>query len=196
MQIRHATPEDAPGCLALYAPFADHTPVSFEHGAPSLEAFRQRIVRVSRTHAFLVAEEAGSISGFAYAGVHRERAAYRWACEVSVYLAADARGRGLGTALYTTLLDLLERQGFRTALAGVSLPNEPSERLHRSLGFEPIGVFRRIGWKAGAWRDVLWLTRALGPESEEAELPPPPGPPVRLDRPIDLSTGGMAQPAG
>lgn len=173
-------------CLAIYAPFADHTPVSFEHGAPSAEAFRQRIVRVNRTHAFLVGEDTHGVAGFAYAGVHRERAAYRWACEVSVYLAERARGRGLGTALYTVLLDLLERQGFRVALAGVSLPNEPSERLHRSLGFETIGVYRRIGWKAGAWRDVLWLARGLGAETDDPELPPPPGSPVRLPSPIEL----------
>ncbi|HET9094513.1 MAG TPA: GNAT family N-acetyltransferase [Solirubrobacteraceae bacterium] len=186
MRIRHATPEDAAGCLEIYAPFADATAVSFEARAPTPEAFAQRIVRVSRTHAFLVAEHDGSVTGFAYAGVHRERDAYRWACEVSVYLAAQARGRGLGRALYGTLLDLLERQGYRVALAGVSLPNEASERLHRSLGFEPVGVYRRIGWKAGAWRDVMWLSRPLGAGGEDDGPPPPPSSPARLSHAIEL----------
>lgn len=186
MRIRHATPEDAAGCLAIYAPFADATPVSFEARAPTLEAFAQRIGRVSRTHAFLVAEEAGSVAGFAYAGVHRERDAYRWACEVSVYVAADARRRGLARALYGTLLELLERQGYRLALAGVSLPNAASERLHRALGFEPVGVYARIGWKAGAWRDVLWLARPLGADSADEQPPPSPGPPARLSQPIEI----------
>src|SRR5579875_2355725 len=113
MLIRHAAPEDARGCLEVYAPFANGTAVSFEHQAPSLDEYAQRITRVSRTHAFLVAEEGSAIAGFAYAGVHRERQAYRWSCEVSVYLGPDYLRRGLGRALYETLFPLLEQQGYR-----------------------------------------------------------------------------------
>ena len=186
MLIRHADPDDAAGCLDVYRPFVDDTAVSFEHEAPSLEEFQQRIRRISRTHAFLVADEGGRIAGFAYAGVHRERMAYRWTCEVSVYLGEDFRGRGLGRALYEALFALLERQGYRMMLAGISVPNPASVALHRSLGFDDIGVYRRIGWKAGDWRDVTWLARQLGPETHEAEPPPPPGPPVRLSEQIKL----------
>ena len=186
MLIRHATPEDAAGCLEIYAPFADDTAISFEHEAPSLAEYTQRIVRVNRTHAFLVAEDAGRIVGFAYAGVHRERMAYRWTCEVSVYLGPTHHGRGIGRALYENLFTLLEQQGYRVLLAGVTVPNPSSVGLHRSLGFEEVGVYRRIGWKAGDWRDVMWLARRLGPETHESELPPPPGPPVRLAEPIAL----------
>ena len=184
MLIRHAEPDDAAGCLAVYAPFANDTAVSFEQEAPSLEDYRQRITRVSGTHAFLVAEDSDDIAGFAYGGVHRERMSYRWTCEVSVYLGDGFRGRGLGRELYGVLFGLLEQQGYRLMLAGITLPNPASVGLHRSLGFEDVGVYKRVGWKAGAWCDVLWLARALGPETHETELPPPPGPPVRLPEPV------------
>lgn len=186
MLIRHAHPDDAAGCLAVYAPFADGTAVSFEHEAPSRDEYAQRIARISRTHAFLLAEDRSRVAGFAYAGVHRERLSYRWTCEVSVYLGEQFRGRGLGRALYEALFPLLEQQGYRVLLAGVSVPNPASVALHRALGFEEVGVYRRIGWKAGDWRDVMWLSRQLGPDTHETELPPPPGPPVRLPRPIEL----------
>lgn len=187
MLIRHAEHSDAAACLAVYAPFVDQTAVSFEDAAPSLQEFAQRIERISRTHAFLVAQDTdGEIAGFAYAGVHRERAAYRWSTEASVYLGERHRGRGLGRALYEPLFALLEEQGYRTVLAGITVPNEASVGLHRSLGFEEVGVYRRIGWKAGAWRDVVWLARQLGPETEDSEPPPSPGPPVRLATPIEL----------
>ncbi len=186
MLIRHADPTDAAGCLAVYAPFADDTAVSFEHAAPTLTEFQQRITRISRTHAFLVAEEHNAVAGFAYAGVHRERLSYRWTCEVSVYLDSDARGRGVGRRLYEVLFPLLEQQGYRMLLAGISLPNPPSVALHRSMGFDEVGVYRRIGWKAGDWRDVMWLAFQLGPDTHETEMPPPPGPPARLTQPVRL----------
>jgi L-amino acid N-acyltransferase YncA len=186
MLIRHAAPEDAAGCLSVYAPFANETAVSFEHEAPSVAEYEQRITRVNRTHAFLVADEGGTVAGFTYAGVHRERMSYRWTCEVSVYLGAAFRGRGLGRALYEALFALLERQGYRMLLAGITMPNPESVGLHKSLGFDEVGVYSRIGWKAGDWRDVMWLARQLGPETHEREMPPPPGPPVRLLQPIEL----------
>ena len=106
--------------------------------------------------------------------------------EVSVYLGPGYRGQGLGRALYEPLFALLEQQGYRTLLAGISLPNPASVSLHRSLGFEEVGVYRRIGWKAGAWRDVIWLARQLGADTFEAATPASPGPPVRLVEPIVL----------
>lgn len=187
MLVRHATADDAAGCLSVYAPFADHTAISFEDRAPTLAEFRQRIERINRTHGFLVAEDSGRIAGFAYGGQHRTRLSYRWAAEVSVYLGEDYRGRGLGRALYEPLFALLEEQGYRTLLAGISVPNPESVGLHRALGFDEVGVYRRIGWKAGAWRDVMWLSRQLGPDTAESEQPPPsPGAPVKLAAPIEL----------
>ena len=186
MLIRHADRDDAAGCLEVYAPFADASAASFEDHAPSLPEFQHRIERITRTHCFLVAADGDRIAGFAYAGVHRERPAYRWSSEVSVYLGERYRGQGLGRALYEPLFALLEQQGYRTLLAGITMPNPASTALHTRLGFEEIGVYRRIGWKAGAWRDVLWMALQLGPDTFEAAAPPSPGPPVRLATPIEL----------
>ncbi|MDE3132812.1 MAG: N-acetyltransferase [Acidobacteriota bacterium] len=186
MLVRHATADDAAGCLEVYLPYADGTAVSFEDRAPSLDELRQRIERIGRTHAFLVADDAGRIAGFAYTGEHRTRAAYRWATEVSVYLGQEYQGRGIRRALYEPLFALVEQQGYRILLAGIALPNPASVGLHRSLGFEEVGTYRRIGWKAGAWRDVIWLARQLGPDTHETDPPASPGPPVRLPQPIEL----------
>jgi L-amino acid N-acyltransferase YncA len=188
MLIRHADPTtDAAGCLDIYGPFAADSPASFEDGAPGLRNYEHRIERINRTHAFLVAEDSdGTIAGFAYAGTHRDRPAYRWTVEASVYLGERYRGRGLGKALYEPLFALIEEQGYRMVLAGITVPNAASEALHRSLGFEEVGVYKRIGWKAGGWRDVIWLARQLGPDTHESETPPSPGAPVRLAQPIEF----------
>jgi L-amino acid N-acyltransferase YncA len=188
MLIRHADPTtDAAGCLDIYGPFAADSPASFEDGTPTLPNYEHRIERINRTHAFLVAEDSdGTIAGFAYAGTHRDRPAYRWTVEASVYLGERYRGRGLGKALYEPLFALIEEQGYRMVLAGITVPNAASEALHRGLGFEEVGVYKRIGWKAGDWRDVIWLARQLGPDTHESETPPSPGAPVRLAQPIEF----------
>lgn len=183
MLIRHAHPErDAAACLAIYAPFVTESPVSFEYEPPSVSEFAERIAHYSETHAFIVAEDDGTVAGFAYACPHRERAAYRWTVETSVYLDADHRGRGVGTSLYEQLLNLLRTQGIRLALGGVTLPNDASIALHRRCGFVQIGVYPSVGWKAGAWHDVAWLACDLRPDADRQPGPPPePGPPARLD---------------
>lgn len=145
---------------------------SFEERAPTVDEFADRIARVSRKHPWLVAECDGDIAGFAYATSHRERPAYRWAAETSIYLHRDHQGQGVGKELYGALIDLLRRQGLHVALAGITLPNEGSVRLHESLGFEQIGVYRRIGFKAGAWRDVGWWQLLLSPQSDGTPAEP------------------------
>jgi phosphinothricin acetyltransferase len=178
--IRHADARrDATACAAIYAPFVAETAVSFEELAPAPEEMATRIERLSASHAFLVAEIDGDVAGFAYAGPHRERAGYRWAADVSVYVHADHRGTGLGRALYDGLFPLLTRQGIRVAVSGITLPNDASMALHRACGFELVGIYRRIGYKAGAWRDVAWLQLDLAP-ADDAGPPPEPGPPARL----------------
>lgn len=180
MQLRHADPtRDAAACLEIYAPFILGGAVSFEERPPSVSQFAQRIARVSERHPWLVALEGGVIAAFAYAAPHRERPAYRWSCETSVYVHAAHRRRGLGRALYEALFELLVRQGMALALAGVTLPNPASVALHESLGFKPVGVYRRIGFKAGAWHDVGWWQRPLAGLGDRE--PPEPGPPARLD---------------
>ncbi len=160
--IRDARTADAEACAVIYAPWVRDTCVSFEEHPPDAAEMRRRIERAQAAHAWLVAEEAGRVVGYAYGGPFKERSAYRFSCEVSVYLGVDERGRGLGRQLYAALLDRMTALGMRMACGGVTLPNDASEALHRSLGFEPVGVYRRIGWKHGAWRDVAWFQLPLG----------------------------------
>jgi phosphinothricin acetyltransferase len=182
MLIRHADPDrDAAACLAIYAPFVTGSPITFEAAPPPVSEFAARIEHYSHTHAFLVAEEDGMVAGFAYASPHRERAAYRWTAETSVYLDPNYHGRGIGTALYEQLLALLRTQGMRLALGGVTLPNDASIALHRRCGFVQIGVFPNVGWKGGAWRDVAWLACDLNSALDHQPGPPPePGAPTQL----------------
>ncbi|MBV9809612.1 MAG: N-acetyltransferase, partial [Solirubrobacterales bacterium] len=129
-------------------------------------------------HPWLVAVEGGEVSGFAYGSLHRERAAYRWATDVTVYVEPAYQRRGIGRSLYTALFELLACQGFYVACAGITLPNAASVGLHESLGFVPLGVYRRIGFKFGAWWDVGWWQLEL--IGAGAEAPAEPQPPARI----------------
>ena len=162
MRIRDAGQTDAEGCAAIYRPYVIDTAITFESEPPSRDELTRRIAEAQRDHAWLVAEEDGSLVGYAYARPYKERAAYRWSCEVSVYVAADRHGAGIGRRLYTALLERLATRGFRTAVAGMTLPNAGSIGLHDAMGFEEIGVFRRIGWKFDRWHDVRWAQREIG----------------------------------
>jgi len=135
-----------------------------------------RIERYGASHAWLAAEREGKVVGYAYATPFNERPAYRWSTSVSVYIAEEAHGEGVGRALYGALFDRLRERGFRMACAGITLPNEASVGLHESLGFELVGVNREIGWKEGAWRDVGWYQLELSPAP--AGTPPEPRPSV------------------
>lgn len=158
--VRAATTGDAAACAAIYRPYVEETAVSFETDAPTADEIASRI---GSAHRWLVAVEPGdAVIGYAYASRHRDRAAYRFACDVSVYVGPASAGRGAGRALYAALLADLEQRGFRMACAGIALPNPASVGLHTALGFRPVGVYERIGWKHGAWHDVLWMQCALG----------------------------------
>jgi len=176
MLIRHADPaRDAAGCAAVYAPYVSDTVISLEASPPTAAEFERRIGQISATHPWLVAEIDHQVAGFAYGSAHRERASYRWATDVSVYVASAHQRNGVGTTLYRELFGLLARQGFRVACAGVTLPNEASVAIHESFGFELVGVYRHIGWKHGAWRDVGWWQADLAPNAIDPpeELEPP-----------------------
>jgi len=168
MLIRPAEDRDAGACAAIYAPYVRDTTITFETEPPTPAEMAARIANLSKTHAWLVLEIDGEVAGYAYGSPYKERAAYRWSCEVSVYLAADRRRAGGGKALYEALFARLAERGFQVAVAGMTQPNEPSVGLHRAMGFEPIGTYRRIGWKHGAWRDVTWMQRDLVPSTGAA----------------------------
>jgi phosphinothricin acetyltransferase len=159
--IRDGQERDARRCAEIYAPYVLETAISFETEPPTAEEMAQRIAAARESHEWLVSEVDGEVIGYAYGGPFMTRAAYRWSTAVSVYLEQGRRRTGAGRALYEALFERLTARGFRNALAGITLPNDASLGLHRALGFEPVGTYRRVGWKFGAWHDVAWLQRPL-----------------------------------
>lgn len=172
--IRAADPErDAAAVAAIYAPYVTDSVASFELSPPDAAYFARKIEALNRTHAFLVCEREGRVAGYAYSDPHRERAAYRWTVEVSVYIDAAFHRQGVGRELYSELLPRVRARGYRVALAGITLPNAGSVGLHEAFGFEPIGVYAGVGWKAGGWRDVGWWQLQLAPQDENDGAAPP-----------------------
>jgi L-amino acid N-acyltransferase YncA len=164
-QLRLAAPQDAAQIASIYGPFCLETAISFETAAPDEATVRERIRTVGERYPWLVAvSETGGVSGYAYASKHRERAAYRWSVDFTVYLAPAAKGRGTGTELYRALVRICRYLGYYRAFAGITLPNEASVRLHEKIGFQPIGIYRRVGFKLGKWHDVGWWSLDLLPE--------------------------------
>jgi len=159
--VRDATVDDGAACAAVYAPYVTDTAITFEDQPPTPAEMAERIARAQKTHAWVVVEDDGRVVGYAYGGPYKERAAYRWACEVSVYLETGRRRSGEGRVLYEALFERLVTRGFRTAVAGMTLPNPASEGLHRAMGFAPVGSHREIGWKHGRWHDVAWVQKVL-----------------------------------
>jgi L-amino acid N-acyltransferase YncA len=166
LTVRDASRLDAAACAAIYAPYVTGTAISFEASPPSEAEMSSRISAALRSHAWLMAEIDGQIIGYAYGGPFASRAAYRWSCEVSVYLEMGRRRTGAGRALYAELLPRLAARGFRVAVAKMTLPNEGSVGLHKAMGFEETGVHRRIGFKNGAWHDVAITQLDLVPGLE------------------------------
>lgn len=172
-RLRLATEEDGRALAGIYAPAVEGSATSFELEPPTRYQMGERVVRLTRRTPWLVAEDGREVLGYAYAGPHRERPAYKWSVDVSAYVAAHAHRTGVGRALYTALFDVLRLQGFRNAYAGVTLPNAASEAFHRAMGFEPVGVYRRVGYKLGRWHDVAWGALALGAHEPEPAPPLP-----------------------
>jgi L-amino acid N-acyltransferase YncA len=161
--IRLATENDAQAMADIYAPIVRDTAISFELAPPDAEAFRRKIRDLLRLAPCLVCEDEGRVIAYAYASRFRERAAYRFTVETTVYVHANARGRGVGRSLYEELFRRLERQGFRRAVAGITLPNPASVRLHEAFGFTKVGAFQSVGFKFGKWHDVGFWERSIMP---------------------------------
>lgn len=166
MNIRFAAEGDAKALLAIYGQYID-TPVTFEYDLPTEEAFAARIRDTVREYPYLVCEAGGRIVGYAYAHRHRERAAYQWNAELSIYLDREYTARGLGKKLYGMLIDILRIQGIRTVYGNITVPNEKSERLHLSMGFQCVGTWHDAGYKNGAWYDVAWFEKPVAARGKD-----------------------------
>lgn len=162
-RIRDATAADAAACAEIYAPYVTDTAITFELDPPSAQQMAERIAAAQSQHAWIVMEDEQGVLGYAYGGTFRTRAAYQRTCEVSVYLRQQGHRRGAGRALYRELLPRLAARGMRTAIACMTLPNDASLGLHRAMGFEDVGVMRRVGHKHGVWHDVAWAQLDLTP---------------------------------
>ena len=184
--IRAATVADAPRIAEIYRPFVEGDTTSFEMVAPDAAEIAARVERTTAVHPWIVhvSENDSKVTGYAYAVPFRTRAAYRWCVESSVYVDPAWSGRGIGRSLMEVLIHLLTDLGLHEVVAGVTLPNPASERLHERLGFEPVGVFPRSGWKDGAWHDVGFWTRSLRQGPPEADPRPWPSHPAAAGGPI------------
>jgi phosphinothricin acetyltransferase len=172
--IRLARGTDAAGIADIYRPYVEDSRVSFEEKAPDASEIARRITgERPGFHPWLVAEENGGILGFSSSSPFRARPAYRWSVETGIYLAADACGGGLGKDLLAVLVNLLERQGYVTAIGAIALPNDPSVRLHEGLGFVHAGTYRGTGFKLGQWIDVGLWQKDLAPRTSEPPEPLP-----------------------
>jgi L-amino acid N-acyltransferase YncA len=176
IMIRRTQEGDGLALARIYASSVIESATSFEAVAPSAEEME---ARAARYQPWLVHVEGGEVLGYAYASPHSDRAAYRWSVDSTVYIDARAHRRGVGRALYTALFTLLRAQGYCAVHAGITLPNAASVGLHEAMGFRPVGVYPKVGWKLAAWRDVGWW---------QLELRPRQGEPPRLRRPDELTT--------
>lgn len=171
LNFRFAEEADAAAIQAIYAPYCESSAVSFETSAPSVDEMGRRIRRTSQQFPWIVGELDRSLLGYAYGSQHSERAAYQWSVDATVYVSPQAQRIGLGRALYTSLFRILALQGYYKAYAGIALPNPASVGLHEAVGFEPVGIYRGVGYKLGRWHDVGWWQISLQPESAEPSPP-------------------------
>lgn len=171
--IRIARAEDAAAVHAIYAPAVTHSAITFETELPGIEAMRQRILTRLQQYPWLVWEENGDVLAYAYATRFRERAAYDWIAETSIYVHADAQRRGIARRLYGLLLDVMRLQGINQAMGVITMPGEVSISLHESMGFTPAGIWRKAGYKAAQWWDVgVWQKELQVPANPPAALHP------------------------
>lgn len=172
-EIRVVRPDDAGQIARIYATYVTETPISFDEAPPTADDIAHKIETILPKYPWLVAEVGGALAGYAYAGLHRDRAAYRWSTDVSVYIELTYHRRGIGSALYRRLFDILRAQNYFNAFAGITLPNAASVGLHESLGFTPIGRYEHVGFKFGRWHDTGWWQLVLRPHEDEPAEPIP-----------------------
>ena len=170
LQIRTATPEDAARLVAIYAPYVEQTPITFEYVVPSVEEFAERIRHTLTRYPYLVAEQDGEPVGYAYASAFKGRAAYDWSVETSIYVSKDLRSSGVGSLLYKKLEEYLTAQHVCNVCACITYPNPPSIAFHEKHGYETVAHFHASGYKQDKWHDMIWMEKTLCPHT----IPPKP----------------------
>ena len=167
--IRTANPGDADKLLAIYAPYVEKTAITFEYKVPSVAEFSSRISAVLRNYPYLLLEMQNRVLGYAYANAFKERAAYDWAVETTIYLHWNARGKGYGRMLYSALEEELRCRGFLNAYACIASAPQPdpfltyaSRDFHTAMGYTLCGTFHQCGYKFCRWYDMIWLGKSLG----------------------------------
>ena len=170
MNIRTVTPADASQLLRIYAPYVENTSITFEYEVPSVEDFTGRICHTLEKYPYLAAEEGNVILGYAYASAFKERAAYNWSVETSIYVKSGMGHRGIGTALYQALEKVLAMQNICNLCACIAYPNPASISFHEGFGYKTVAHFHASGFKQNEWRDMIWMEKELCPHT----IPPRP----------------------
>lgn len=178
--IRPATPDDAAALLRVYGPYVEKTAITFEYEVPTLEEFRRRIETTLVQYPYLIAQQAGEVVGYAYAGPFHTRAAYAWAVETSIYVRMDSKRQGIGGELHQALESVLKAQGYRNMNACIAVPEVEDEYLtrnsiqfHRHLGYNWVGAFPQSAYKFGRWYGTSWMEKPIGPHGTVTERPAP-----------------------
>lgn len=166
---RTAAPADAKALLAIYTPYVEQTAITFEYDVPTLEKFTSRIQTTLRKFPYIIAEEDNEILGYAYASPFKERAAYGWSVETSIYVKQNQRQKGIGRLLYDRLEEILKKQGVLNVNACIGYPQiedeyltQDSVRFHEKLGYSMVGTFHKCGYKFGRWYDMVWMEKFIG----------------------------------
>lgn len=170
-EIRFITLSDAQQALDVYAHYVKNTAITFEYSVPTLQDFTDRIITNTIDYPWLVCIYNNKVVGYAYGSRHRYKTAYQWSVESTIYLAPEIQNKGIGKIMYNALFSILKLQGYYSVFAGVALPNEGSEKLHITMGFEEIGVFKKIGFKLNQWHDVKWFQLDLKQNSSPENDP-------------------------
>lgn len=173
--LRLAKLADTAELLAIYAPFVASSDralsdVSFEYEVPSVEEFTERIKNISADYPYIVCENDGRLLGYVYAHPYIQRAAYQWGAEVTIYLAPEGQGRGLGKVMYAALENILRLQGVVVTYACITASNEHSVKMHEACGYKIIGTFNNTGFKHGHWLDMVWMEKVIAEHPKQPEL--------------------------
>lgn len=171
MELRLATPKDSDEILAIYKPYVETTTITFEYDVPSSKEFCARVQNISQTMPYIVMVDKGKIVGYGYASRYRERKAYDWAVELSIYVEMGHKNKGIGTKIYTALINVLKQLGYCRVYACITSPNPASVAFHKKYGFRDIGIFHKVGYKFNTWLDIVWMELDMNPDNHNIHTP-------------------------